>query len=36
MPAFTSKMEEALQVWKSVDTTSSSVQSSTPFMSPSA
>merc|ERR1712137_418931 len=35
MPAFTSKMEEALQLTKSVDTTSSSVQSKTPFMSPS-
>merc|ERR550525_1301530 len=36
MPAPTSKMEDALQVWKSVDTTSSSVQSSTPAMSPAA
>merc|ERR1719168_196507 len=36
MPAPTSKMEEDLQLTKSVDTTSSSVQSSTPFMSPAA
>merc|ERR1719203_826470 len=36
MPAPTSKMEEALQLTKSVDTTSSSVQSRTPFMSPAA
>merc|ERR1712183_1258618 len=32
MPAFTSKTEDALQVTKSVDTTSSSVQSKTPFI----
>merc|ERR1719203_1014139 len=36
MPAPTSKMEDALQLTKSVDTTSSSVQSRTPFMSPAA
>merc|ERR1712151_510881 len=36
MPAPTSKIDEALQVTKSVDTTSSSVQSRTPFMSPAA
>merc|ERR1719168_65530 len=36
MPAPTSKMEEDLQLTKSVDTTSSSVQSRTPFMSPAA
>merc|ERR1719510_2505362 len=36
MPAFTSKMEEDLQLTKSVETTSSSVQSSTPAMSPAA
>merc|ERR1719382_458927 len=36
MPAPTSKIEEDLQLTKSVDTTSSSVQSSTPFMSPAA
>merc|ERR550525_1659408 len=36
MPAPTSKMDDALHVWKSVDTTSSSVQSKTPFMSPAA
>merc|ERR1719492_473052 len=36
MPAETSKMEEDLQLTKSVDTTSSSVQSRTPFMSPAA
>merc|ERR1712232_383038 len=36
MPAPTSKIEDDLQVTKSVDTTSSAVQSKTPFMSPSA
>merc|ERR1711953_1560625 len=36
MPAPTSKMDEDLQVTKSVDTTSSAVQSKTPFMGPSA
>merc|ERR1712186_191020 len=36
MPAETSKMDEDLQLTKSVETTSSSVQSSTPFMSPAA
>merc|ERR1712061_71283 len=36
MPAFTSKTEEAPQLTKSVDTTSSSVQSRTPFISPPA
>merc|ERR1719168_107616 len=36
MPALTSKMEEDLQLTKSVDTTSSSVQSRTPFMGPAA
>merc|ERR1712151_1039995 len=36
MPAPTSKMDEDLQLTKSVDTTSSSVQSRTPFMSPAA
>merc|ERR1719492_361216 len=36
MPAPTSKMEEDLQLTKSVDTTSSSVQSKTPFMGPAA
>merc|ERR1719510_2695466 len=36
IPAPTSKIDEDLQVTKSVDTTSSSVQSSTPAMSPAA
>merc|ERR1719203_2531261 len=36
MPAPTSKIEEDLQLTKSVDTTSSSVQSSTPFIGPAA
>merc|ERR1711963_26529 len=36
MPAPTSKIEDDLHVTKSVDTTSSSVQSRTPFMSPAA
>merc|ERR1719510_2894038 len=36
MPAPTSKIEDDLQLTKSVDTTSSSVQSSTPAMSPAA
>merc|ERR1719168_273614 len=36
MPALTSKMEDDLQLTKSVDTTSSSVQSSTPFIGPAA
>merc|ERR550514_463716 len=36
MPAPTSKMEEDLQLTKSVDTTSSSVQSRTPAMGPAA
>merc|ERR1719183_1798706 len=36
MPAPTSKIEDALQETKSVETTSSSVQSKTPFMSPAA
>merc|ERR1712226_1477885 len=36
MPALTSKMDEALQLTKSVDTTSSSVQSRTPFIGPAA
>merc|ERR1712125_313454 len=36
MPAPTSKIEDDLQVTKSVDTTSSAVQSKTPFMSRSA
>merc|ERR1719159_639577 len=36
MPAETSKIEEALQLTKSVDTTSSSVQSRTPFIGPAA
>mmetsp|Transcript_10537 Transcript_10537/g.33311 ORF Transcript_10537/g.33311 Transcript_10537/m.33311 type:complete len:201 (-) Transcript_10537:88-690(-) len=36
MPAPTSKMEDDLQLTKSVDTTSSSVQSRTPFMGPAA
>merc|ERR1739845_330158 len=36
MPAPTSKMDEDLQVTKSVDTTSSSVQSKTPFIGPAA
>merc|ERR1712125_255049 len=36
MPAPTSKMEEDLQLTKSVDTTSSSVQSRTPFIGPAA
>merc|ERR1719382_234958 len=36
MPAPTSKIKEDLQLTKSVDTTSSSVQSRTPFMSPAA
>merc|ERR1712107_780025 len=35
MPAPTSKTEDALQVTKSVDTTSSAVQSKTPFIGPS-
>merc|ERR1712084_184424 len=34
MPAPTSKMDEAGQVTKSVETTSSAVQSKTPFMGP--
>merc|ERR1712110_1155715 len=36
MPAPTSKIEDDLQLTKSVDTTSSSVQSSTPFIGPAA
>merc|ERR1719476_1296396 len=36
LPAPTSKIEDDLQLTKSVDTTSSSVQSRTPFMSPAA
>eukprot|EP00429_Kryptoperidinium_foliaceum_P045119 CAMPEP_0176108166 /NCGR_PEP_ID=MMETSP0120_2-20121206/54296_1 /TAXON_ID=160619 /ORGANISM="Kryptoperidinium foliaceum, Strain CCMP 1326" /LENGTH=117 /DNA_ID=CAMNT_0017442325 /DNA_START=70 /DNA_END=419 /DNA_ORIENTATION=- len=36
MPAPMSKIEDALHEVKSVDTTSSSVKSSTPFMSPAA
>merc|ERR1719411_2255813 len=36
MPAPTSKIDEDLQLTKSVDTTSSSVQSNTPFMGPAA
>merc|ERR1740115_69346 len=36
MPAPTSKMDEDLQLTKSVDTTSSAVQSNTPFIGPSA
>merc|ERR1739845_54430 len=36
MPATTSKIDEDLQITKSVDTTSSAVQSKTPFIGPSA
>merc|ERR1719401_2762117 len=36
MPAPTSKIDDDLQLTKSVDTTSSSVQSRIPFMSPAA